>query len=160
NEMNNKWVEESLEGSVLYASQKMVYESYYGTFGVIAFITSYLGIILMIVTLAVLALQQLTEVQDNQERYLTLSKIGANKRMINRTLFRQIGFYFVSPLILSSILSIFFVRFVLDRLEPFFNVPINQNMFMSIGVIMLFYTIYFIATYQSAKRIIVEHKIN
>lgn len=160
NEMNNKWVEESLEGSVLYASQKMVYESYYGTFGVIAFITSYLGIILMIVTLTVLALQQLTEVQDNQERYLTLSKIGANKRMINRTLFRQIGFYFVSPLILSSILSIFFVRFVLDRLEPFFNVPINQNMFMSIGVIMLFYTIYFIATYQSAKRIIVEQKIN
>jgi len=113
----------------------------------------------MIVTLSVLALQQLTETQDNKERYLTLSKIGANKKMINRLLFRQIGFYFISPLILASFISIFTTKVVLEKLEPFFEVSIKQNMFLSFGIILLLYVIYFIATYQSAKQVILDNRL-
>lgn len=157
--MNNKWIEKSLEGEIYYVTKSVIQDTYFGIFGVIAFISSYLGIILMIVTLSVLALQQLTETQDNKERYLTLSKIGANKKMINRLLFRQIGFYFISPLILASFISIFTTKVVLEKLEPFFEVSIKQNMFLSFGIILLLYVIYFIATYQSAKQVILDNRL-
>lgn len=157
--MNNKWVEKSLEGDIYYVTKSVIQDTYFGVFGVIAFISSYLGIILMIVTLSILALQQLTETQDNKERYLTLSKIGADKKMINRLLFRQIGFYFISPLILASFISIFTTKVVLEKLEPFFEVSIKQNMFISFGVIFLLYVIYFIATYQSAKQVILDNRL-
>lgn len=157
--MNNKWVEKSLDGKIYYVTKSVIQDTYFGVFGVIAFISSYLGIILMIVTLSILALQQLTETQDNKERYLTLSKIGADKKMINRLLFRQIGFYFISPLILASFISIFTTKVVLEKLEPFFEVSIKQNMFLSFGIILLLYVIYFIATYQSAKQVILDNRL-
>ncbi len=157
--MNNKWIEHSLNGSMFYVTNSVVKDTYFGTFGVIAFICSYLGIVLMIVTLSVLALQQLTETQDNKERYRTLAKIGADKRMINKSIFRQIAFYFIAPLLLAALLSSFTTRVVLDKLEPFFEISIAQNMIISYGIILALYVIYFVATYQSAKQIIVENNI-
>lgn len=157
--MNNKWIEHSLNGSMFYVTNSVIKDTYFGTFGVIAFICSYLGIVLMIVTLSVLSLQQLTETQDNKERYRTLAKIGADKKMINKSIFRQIAFYFGAPLLLAAILSSFTTRVVLDKLEPFFEISIAQNMIISYGVILALYAVYFVATYQSAKQIIVENNI-
>ncbi|MEF9465351.1 FtsX-like permease family protein [Priestia megaterium] len=157
--MNNKWIEHSLNGSMFYVTNSVIKDRYFGTFGVIAFICSYLGIVLLIVTLSVLSLQQLTEIQDNKERYRTLAKIGADKGMINKSIFKQVAFYFVAPLIMAAILSSFTTRVVLDKLEPFFEISIAQNMIISYGVILALYAVYFVATYQSAKQIIVENNI-
>jgi len=157
--MNNKWIEHSLNGSMFYVTNSVIKDTYFGTFGVIAFICSYLGIVLLIVTLSVLSLQQLTEIQDNKERYRTLAKIGADKGMINESIFKQVAFYFVAPLIMAVILSSFTTRVVLDKLEPFFEISIAQNTIVSYGIILALYAAYFVATYQSAKRIIVENNI-
>lgn len=158
-EINNKWIEKSLEGEIFYVTKGVVHDTYFGIFGVIAFLCSYMGIVLMIITLAVLALQQLTETQDNKERYMILSKIGADKNMINKLLFKQIGFYFITPLILATLLSIFVTKVTLDKLEPFFGIAIKQNMLLSFGIIFVLYAFYFIATYQSAKQIIVDDRL-
>lgn len=158
-ELNNKWVEQSLDGSIFYVTKSVIRDMYFGIFGVIAFICSYIGIVLMIVTLSILALQQLTETQDNKERYMTLSKIGADNKMINKLLFRQIGFYFITPLVLATLLSTFTTKVVLDKLEPFFEISIKQNMIVSFGVIFVLYAVYFIATYQSAKLVIVDDRL-
>ncbi|PFQ80613.1 ABC transporter [Priestia megaterium] len=157
--MNNKWIEHSLDGSMFYVTNSVIKDTYFGTFGVIAFVCSYLGIVLLIVTLSVLSLQQLTEIQDNKERYRTLAKIGADKGMINKSIFKQVAFYFVAPLIMAVILSSFTTRVVLDKLEPFFEISIAQNMIVSYGIILALYAVYFVATYQSAKQIIVENNI-
>lgn len=157
--MNNKWIEHSLNGSMFYVTNSVIKDTYFGTFGVIAFICSYLGIVLLIVTLSVLSLQQLTEIQDNKERYRTLAKLGADKGMINKSIFKQVAFYFVAPLIMAVILSSFTTRVVLDKLEPFFEISIAQNMIVSYGIIVALYAVYFVATYQSAKQIIVENNI-
>ncbi|XIH41553.1 ABC transporter permease (plasmid) [Priestia aryabhattai] len=157
--MNDKWIEHSLNGSMFYVTNSVIKDTYFGTFGVIAFICSYLGIVLLIVTLSVLSLQQLTEIQDNKERYRTLAKIGADKGMINKSIFKQVAFYFVAPLIMAAILSSFTTRVVLDKLEPFFEISIAQNMIVSYGIILALYAVYFVATYQSAKQIIVENNI-
>lgn len=157
--MNNKWIEHSLNGSMFYVTNNVIKDTYFGTFGVIAFICSYLGIVLLIATLSVLSLQQLTEIQDNKERYRTLAKIGADKGMISKSIFKQVAFYFVMPLIMAAILSSFTTRVVLDKLEPFFEISIAQNMIVSYGIILALYAVYFVATYQSAKQIIVENNI-
>lgn len=157
--MNSTWIDLYQEGKIFYITHSVIYDSYFGTFGVIAFISSYLGLILVIVTLSVLSLQQLTETQDNRKHYEILSKIGVDKNMIYSTLFKQIGFYFAAPLILALILSGFVTRAVLNKIEPFFEMKIGQNMMTGFVIILALYAVYFIATYQSAKQIIIEKRI-
>ncbi|MEI2342133.1 hypothetical protein [Priestia megaterium] len=60
---------------------------------------------------------------------------------------------------MAVILSSFTTRVVLDKLEPFFEISIAQNMIVSYGIILALYAVYFVATYQSAKQIIVENNI-
>ena len=55
--------------------------------------------------MAVLALQQLSEASDSIERYKALKRIGANKKMINKTIFIQTLIYFSLPVILALIHS-------------------------------------------------------
>lgn len=158
-QMNKAWIEESIHGDIAYLTKDAQQDFYFGTFGVVAFICSYFGLVLIIICLAVLALQQLTETQDNKERYHTLANMGADGKMIRRTLFLQIGFYFILPLIMSMVLSMFITRSVLDEVESFFQMSIGLNMGVSFAIIIALYIAYFIATYESAKQIIVEHKI-
>lgn len=58
------------------------------------FLGLYLGMIFLISSMAVLALQQLSEASDSIERYKALKRIGANKKMINKTIFLQTLIYF------------------------------------------------------------------
>ncbi len=58
------------------------------------FIAIYLGLVFLITSMAVLALQQLSEASDSIERYKALKRIGANKKMIDKTIFIQILAYF------------------------------------------------------------------
>lgn len=44
------------------------------------FIAIYLGLVFLITSMAVLALQQLSEASDSIERYKALKRIGANKK--------------------------------------------------------------------------------
>ena len=49
--------------------------------------------------MAILALKELTESTDNKERYTMLRKLGADEKMINKSLFRQIAIFFMFPLL-------------------------------------------------------------
>ncbi|MBU3091219.1 FtsX-like permease family protein [Clostridium sp. CF011] len=158
-QMIKAWSDSIVGGSITYTTKDVLQDFYFGTFGVVAFICSYFGLVLIIICLAVLALQQLTETQDNKERYHTLANMGADGKMIRSTLFLQIGFYFIVPLIMSMVLSMFITRSVLNEVESFFQMSIGLNMGVSFAIIIVLYIMYFIATYESAKQIIVEQKI-
>ncbi|MDZ5038456.1 FtsX-like permease family protein, partial [Clostridium perfringens] len=72
---------------------------------VILFIAIYLGIVFLISSAAVLSLQQLSEAADSKERYSSLKRIGASKKMINKTIFKQTLIYFMVPLTLAIVHS-------------------------------------------------------
>ena len=72
-----------------------------GISAAVTFVSIYLGIIFLICSAAILALKELSESSDNKERYAMLRKIGADEKMINRALFRQIGIFFFIPLCLA-----------------------------------------------------------
>ena len=106
-----------LDGS----SKISIKESSKGLTTIIIFIAIYLGVIFLIASAAILALKQLTESSDNKQRYTILRKIGCDEKMINNALFKQIFIFFITPLILAMIHSIFGIKFILSMLEVIFS---------------------------------------
>lgn len=56
-----------------------MYSKSNGITSMMLFIAIYLGIVFLITSMAVLALQQLSEASDSIKRYKALKRIGANK---------------------------------------------------------------------------------
>ena len=88
------------------ATKSQVYEASKGLTTMILYIGLYLGVVFLISSAAVLALQQLSEASDSSDRYKALKKIGATEKMINKTIFTQTAIYFAMPLILAIVSSI------------------------------------------------------
>ena len=132
-----------------------IMESSIGLVTIITFIAIYLGIIFLIASSAILAIQQLTESSDNKQRYTILRKIGCDEKMINSSLFTQIGIFFGMPLILAIIHSIFGIQFAIKTLAGIASeqdlLPSVIATVLAIGVI---YGSYFFATYFGSKNII------
>ena len=106
--------------TTLSASTKIsIYEASIGLGALVTFIGLYLGLIFLISSAAILALKELSESTDNKERYNMLRKNGTDESMINNALFKQIAVFFLIPLLLAIIHSIFgleFCRYILETL--------------------------------------------
>lgn len=156
---NSKFVQKLIsQNSTLDAETKThIIEASVGLSTLIVFIAIYLGIVFLIVSCAILALKQLTESSDNRQRYLILRKIGCSESMIDKTLFKQIAIYFILPLILAIIHSIFGIQFAISIFDVLASkdqlIPSAIATTIVIGII---YIAYFLATYIGSKNIIKE----
>ncbi len=72
----------------------------------VVFLGLFLGLIFIITSAAVLALQQLSEASDSLERYKSLKKIGVTEKLINKAILSQTLIYFMVPLGLAILHSI------------------------------------------------------
>ena len=142
-----------LDGS----SKISITESSKGLATIIIFIAIYLGVVFLIASSAILALKQLTESSDNKQRYTILRKIGCDEKMINQALFRQIFIFFMMPLILAMIHSIFGIKFILSMLEVLASPDeLLPSIIVTAVIIGAIYGVYFLATYFGSKNIIKE----
>ncbi len=132
-------------------------EASLGLVTIIIFIAIYLGTIFLIASSVILALKQLTESSDNKQRYTILRKIGCDEKMINKSLFIQIGIFFILPLALAIIHSIFGIQFALNLLS---GIAKSKELLPSIIatsiIITVIYGAYFMASYFGSKNIIKE----
>ena len=96
---------------VSYNTKIDMLESSIGLGALVTFIGLYLGIIFLISSAAILALKELSESTDNKERYKMIRKLGADEKMINKALFNQIFIFFMIPLSLAIVHSIFGIKF-------------------------------------------------
>lgn len=88
--------------SKLYINTKIaINDRSIGTAAMAVFLGIYLGIVFLISSAAILALKELSECSDNIKRYSILRRIGVDERMINKSIFKQIGVFFGFPLILK-----------------------------------------------------------
>ena len=134
-----------------------IIESSVGLATIVTFIAIYLGIIFLIASSAILALKQLTESSDNKQRYMILRKIGVDEKMINQSLFRQIGIFFLMPLILAVIHSIFGIKFLISMMAGLASEEdLIPSIIATIIVMGVIYGAYFLATYFGSKNIIKE----
>ena len=145
----------NLDGS----SKISITESSKGLATIIIFIAIYLGVVFLIASSAILALKQLTESSDNKQRYTILRKIGCDEKMINQALFRQIFIFFMMPLILAMIHSIFGIKFILSMLEVLASPDeLLPSIIVTAVIIGAIYGVYFLATYLGSKNIIKEEE--
>ena len=134
-------------------------ESSVGLSTIIVFIAIYLGIIFLIASCAILALKQLTESSDNKQRYIILRKIGCDEKMINQALFRQIGIFFILPLVLAVIHSIFGIQFAMSIFDTLASrEQLLPSVIATVIVMGVIYGCYFLATYVGSKNIIKEEE--
>ena len=133
-----------------------------GTVGMQAiatFVGFYLGTIFLISSAAILALKQLSESSDNTEKYAALRRLGASNKMLNRALFVQIAIFFIAPLLIGIIHSIFGIMFASSIIEIFGSSGLLASIPITVSMIVLIYGGYFLLTYISSKRIISEKQL-
>ena len=141
-----------------YAEKNMMYDMFYGLNALISFLCCYIGLIFLLICAALLALKQLTETTDNIYRYGLLQKLGAKKEQINRALLSQTAIFFAAPLAVAGIFSAVLMGKAMEIVEEFMNIHISTNMVFTVVLFLVVYGSYFLATYLSCKRMVVEHQ--
>jgi len=136
----------------------MIAEASIGLGALVTFIGLYLGIIFLISSAAILALKELSESSDNKERFKMLRKIGTDEKMINKALFNQIAIFFIFPLLIAIIHSIFGIKFCSFILETFGNEKLLSSIIMTAVFLIIIYGGYFLITYICSKNIIREKR--
>ena len=144
-------------GSTISAGTRLsIYEGSVGLGALVTFIGLYLGVIFLISSAAILALKELSEATENKERFKMIRKIGADEKLINKALFRQIAIFFLAPLVIAIIHSIFGIMFCNYILETFGNESLLLAIVLTAIFLILIYGGYLLITYYCSKRIIKE----
>jgi putative ABC transport system permease protein len=125
-----------------------------GLGAIITFLGLYIGIVFLIACGAILALKELSESIDSIGRYELLRKIGAEEKDISKSLLHQTGIFFLMPLILACIHSIFGMKFATYFLEIFGTEKMILSITITAIIILLIYGGYFLITYFCGKGII------
>lgn len=140
------------------STKQSIKESTNGLSAMVTFIGLYLGIIFLISSTAILALKELSESSDNKERFRMLRRIGTDEAMINKALFKQTLIFFMLPMLLAIIHSIFGITFAIKILEVFGTEGLLESIIMTAIFIVLIYGGYFLITYYCSKNIIKENR--
>lgn len=139
-------------------SKLAIVEASVGLGAMVTFIGFYLGVIFLISGAAVLALRELSESVDNVGRYQTLRRLGADEKMLGKALFCQIGVFFLFPLILAVIHSVFGMLFSKTILDTFGSEQLLPSILMTAVLLAGIYGGYFVITYVCSRNIIRERR--
>ena len=133
-----------------------IYTASTGLRAIMIFLGLYLGVIFLISSAAILALKELSDSSDNKEKYQMLKRIGVDNKKLNRALFIQIFIFFMFPLIIAIIHSIFGIMCANTIMESM-SVTSNMTSILTTALlIIVIYGGYFLVTYMTSKRIINE----
>ena len=83
-----------------------------------------------------------------------LRKLGTDEKLINKALFRQIFIFFMFPLVLAIIHSIFGIMFCDYILMSFGNEQLLPSIIMTAIFLIIIYGGYFLITYFCSRNII------
>ncbi|NEZ73982.1 ABC transporter permease [Clostridium botulinum] len=158
NKINDNYIKDEYKNSDISIdaiTKDEVYSKSNGITSMMLFIAIYLGIVFLITSMAVLALQQLSEASDSIERYKALKRIGANKKMIDKTIFIQTLMYFSLPVILALIHSMVVIKIINDLTSMIINTAnFRYSILITVLIFVIVYLEYFYITYAGYKNIV------
>lgn len=146
----------SKAGDYIVNTRIVIAESSVGLGALVTFIGLYLGLVFLISGTVILALKELAESADNVERFRMLRRLGAEEKMIHKALFAQIGLFFLFPLLLAGIHSVFGMIFSRSLLEIFSGEGLIPAIFLTIDIVGVIYGGYLLITYFCSKSMIRE----
>lgn len=134
-------------------SRQLIIENQAGLGMLFTYVGLYLGIVFLVASAAILALQQLSEAEDNRKRYMILKKIGTSEKMMNHSIYMQISIYFLLPLILAILHASVGIPVVSNALMTGMGIgDIGMaNLFCS-AIVVLIYGSYYAFTCLSYKQ--------
>ena len=131
-------------------------EASVGLSAIVTFIGLYLGIIFLISSSAILALKELSDCLDDKNKYRVLRQIGADEKDINKSLFKLTFIFFMLPLSLAIIHTIFGLKFCTFILSSLGVNSILDGSAITFAFLIAIYGIYFVITYMCSRNIIKE----
>ncbi|RDY25392.1 ABC transporter permease [Romboutsia weinsteinii] len=117
----------------------------------------YLGTVLLMISLTVLALSQLTDSIEHRDRFEVLRKLGIEEHKISKIVLKQISIYFIIPVVIGVIGFVVFIYNFYLVYESFIASYIGDNLFvlnMIVGIVLMImiYVSYFVGTYYTFNR--------
>ncbi len=109
------------------------------------------------ISLTVLALQQLSDSIEHKDRFNTLRRLGIDKSEIRRLISKQISIYFIIPIFIAVIGFSVFLNISMSVGSKLIDIYIGDKAFvfnigMGLLLMLVIYMCYFAATYYSFKR--------
>lgn len=135
-------------------TKEIAYDASTGMSTIILFVSIYIGIVFLLSSAAVLALQQLSQCNESIDRYESLKKIGASTSLINKSILIEVLTFFMMPLSLAIIHSVVGINIVDEYLKTFGNYDILLSSFITALIFVVVYGGYFYATYIGYKSVI------
>lgn len=117
----------------------------------ITYLAVYIGLVLLVATAAVLAIQLLSLTIDSLGRYRLLSKLGCDTRMLTRSLFEQVLIYFVAPLGLAVCHSACAIAVMSESLFSALGVDPLPSIAMAACLVVAIYGGYMLITYLTSR---------
>lgn len=122
----------------------------------------YIAVVFIFLAMAMLALKTLSGISDDKQRYITLSRVGASRREMCRTLFMQIFTFFALPFAFPLLLGLP-TGIICSSLTSAVGLSVASMQVATaagiIAVVMLaVYALYFAATYLIYKRAVLPVK--
>lgn len=154
--IEDKFSEYNRSNTITIDTKNDIKEASTGLSAIVTFIGLYLGIIFLISSSAILALKELSDSLDDKNKYQVLRQIGADEGDINKSLFKQMLIFFVMPLSLAIVHTIFGLRFCTYVLGSLGIDSILKGSITIFIFLIIIYSIYFIFTYICSKNIIKE----
>ena len=135
-------------------TREMAYDASRGLSAIILFIAVYMGIVFLLASAAVLALQQLSQCNESIERYRALRKIGVTKSMVNKSIFKQVVVFFALPLLLSIVHSYVGINVVNNYLIALGSANQLKSILVTTLIMVIVYGGYLYATYIAYRNIV------
>lgn len=140
--------------NLFFISKQIVLDINMSNAAMFLYIGLYIGIIFLISSAAVLALNQLSGATESLGRYEILKKLGVSSKMINKSIFIQVFIYFSLPIALALVHSYFGIKVANNLIKIFGDYDtVGTNIFAVISICVI-YAIYFFGTYKGYKRIV------
>jgi len=118
--------------------------------GVTVFVGGLVGLVFLLATGSIIYFKQVAEANMDKSSYDMLRKIGVTKKEVEKSVFKQVGFVFLFPLLFAVLHSFFALKtakilFVITDTSPFF---------WSAGIYILVYLGYYFFTSRSYVNIV------
>ena len=124
-----------------------------GTKVLVVFMGLYLGVVFLLASAAVLALQQLTQAADNAPRYRILAQLGAPENMRARSVDIQVFLSFFLPLALALVHTAVGMTAVNQVIAEVGRVDAASSSAVAALLLLVVYGGYFLATCRASRRL-------
>ncbi|MBY0122085.1 FtsX-like permease family protein [Bacillus sp. S/N-304-OC-R1] len=118
------------------------YHKFFQVYGLLIFISAFLGFVFLLATGSMLHYKLLTEASSDQPRYQILKKIGMSQSQIRKSVAKQLIFIYLIPFMIA----IFHSSVIIFALSSFLGMNMLKSFITMIGIYLGMYLTYYVLT--------------